>query len=46
MLNKIETILAFFPVLGKNIQYFIIKYVSYRFFIGGLYQNEEIPLYP
>ena len=44
MLNKSENILAFFPVLGENIQYFIIMYISYGFFIGDFYQNEEIPL--
>lgn len=27
-------ILAFFPVLGENSQYFTMKYISYRFFIA------------
>ena len=35
--------LAFFSVLGENIQYF--TFISYRFLIDSVCQNEEIVLY-
>ena len=41
------SIIALFPILGrKDLVFFSIRYdTSYRFFIDGLYQIEEVPFY-